>query len=251
MAYLLSGLAALVVALLIARGFTTANPAAIARQMRFLGGVLIMAIAAVLALRGRIDFALLLGFAGWGMLMGRGVLPWGTGGWGGGSGAGANQGSRVATDHLEMELDHASGAIRGTILKGRFAGQDIETLSPAELVLVWQDYSFADPSSAQILEAYLDRRHPTWRDDLERQAEGGDGEDENRNDKRGQRSSAPSSGSMTRAEALEILGLQDGASDDAIRSSHRELMKKLHPDRGGSNYLASKINQAKALLVGD
>jgi hypothetical protein len=250
MAYLLSGLVALVVALLIARGFTSANPATMARQLRFLGGVLLMAIAAVLALRGRIDFALLLGFAGWGLLMGRGVLPWGSGGWGG-STPSPNQGSRVATDHLEMELDHTSGAIRGTILKGRFAGQDIETLSPAELVLIWQDYSFADPSSAQILEAYLDRRHPTWRDDLERQAEGEEGEDAYRSEPRGQRSAAPRSGAMTRAEAFEILGLQEGASDDAIRSAHRELMKKLHPDRGGSNYLASKINAAKALLVGD
>lgn len=250
MAYLLSGLTALVIALLIARGFTSANPATIARQIRFLGGVLLVAIAAVLALRGRIDLALLIGFAGWGLLMGRGVLPWGSGGWGGGPSP--NQGSRVATDHLEMELDHASGAIRGTILKGRFAGQDIETLSPADLVLIWQDYSFADPSSAQILEAYLDRRHPTWRDDLERQAEGEDGEDTDRSDQRGsRRSSAPRSSSMTRAEAFEILGLQDGASDDDIRSSHRELMKKLHPDRGGSNYLAAKINEAKALLVGD
>ena len=114
MAYLLSGLVALVIALLIARGFTSANPATMARQLRFLGGVLLMAIAAVLALRGRIDFALLLGFAGWGLLMGRGVLPWGSGGWGG-STPSANQGSRVATDHLEMELDHTSGAIRGTI----------------------------------------------------------------------------------------------------------------------------------------
>lgn len=250
MAYLLSGLVALVIALLIARGFTSANPSAMARQLRLLGGVVLMAVAAVMAVRGRMDFALLLGFVGWGLLMGRGVLPWGSGGWSGG-GSGGNQGSRVATDHLDMELDHASGAIRGTILKGRFAGQEIETLSPAELVLIWQDYSFADPSSAQILEAYLDRRHPTWRDDLERQTEGDSGEDTFRSEQRGPRSGAPRSGVMTRAEAFEILGLQDGASDDAVRASHRELMKKLHPDRGGSNYLASKINEAKAVLVGD
>lgn len=251
MAYLLSGLAALVIVLLIARGFTSANPSAMARQLRFLGGVILMAIAVAFALRGRIDLAILIGFGGWGLLMGRGVLPWGTGGWGGGRGSGGNQGSRVATDHLDMELDLASGAIRGTILKGRFAGQDIETLSPAELVLIWQDYSFADPSSAQILEAYLDRRHPTWRDDLERQAEGDDGEDSFRSQQRGPRSGASRSGSMTRAEALEILGLQEGASDDDVRSAHRELMKKLHPDRGGSNYLAAQINEAKAILVGD
>lgn len=245
MAYLLSGLAALVIALLLARGFTTANPSAIARQLKFLGGVLLMAIAAVLAVRGRIDLGLLIGFAGWGLLMGRGVLPWGSGGWGGGSSSGGSPGSRVVTDHLDMELDIASGTVRGTILKGRFAGQDIETLSPAELVLIWQDYTFTDPNSAQILEAYLDRRHPTWRDDLERESTDGD------TSHTGQRTSSPRSGAMTRAEAYEILGLQEGASDDAIRSAHRELMKKVHPDRGGSNYLAAKINAAKALLVGD
>lgn len=244
MAYLLSGLAALVVVLLIVRGFTTANPSTMARQLRFLGGVVLMAIAAGIALRGRIDLAILIGFAGWGLLMGRGVLPWGSGGWGGsGNQTGTGQASRVATDHLDMELDHASGAIRGTILKGRFSGEDIENLSPADLVLLWQDYAFTDPSSAQILEAYLDRRHPTWRDDIERQADGGEAP--------GGEPRRPRSGPMSRAEAFEILGLQEGASDDDVRSAHRELMKKLHPDRGGSNYLASKINEAKAVLVGD
>lgn len=246
MVYLLSGLAVLTVVLIVLRGFTSANPAVIARQLRFVGGALLMAVAAGLALRGRIDLALLIGFAGWGLLMGRGVLPWGSGGWGSGGPGGAGQGSRVSTDHLEMELDHATGAIRGTVRKGRFAGQEVETLSPAELVLLWQDYTFADPNSAQVIEAYLDQRHPTWRDDLERQGNGGHGGAYD-----GDVRPPSTSRGMTRAEALEILGLQEGATDDAVRSAHRELMKKLHPDRGGSNYLASKINQAKVILVGD
>jgi DnaJ-class molecular chaperone len=110
-------------------------------------------------------------------------------------------------------------------------------------VLLWQDYSFSDPGSAQVLEAYLDRRHPTWRDDLERT--NGTGET-SEHDMR-----APQQRGMTRAEALEILGLEEGAGDDAVRTAHRELMKKLHPDRGGSNYLASKINEAKVVLIGD
>lgn len=246
MLYLLSGLAVLTVVLIVLRGFTSAKPAVIARQLRFVGGALMMAVAAGLALRGRIDLALLIGFAGWGLLMGRGVLPWGSGGWGSGGSGGAGQGSRVSTDHLEMELDHATGAIRGTVRKGRFAGQEVETLSPAELVLLWQDYTFADPNSAQVIEAYLDQRHPIWRDDLERQAGGG-------RDQAYEGDARPPSASrgMTRAEALEILGLQDGATDDAVRSAHRELMKKLHPDRGGTNYLASKINEAKVILVGE
>ncbi len=246
MVYLLSGLAALTVVLMVLRGFTSANPAVIARQLRFIGGALLMAVAAGLALRGRIDLALLIGFAGWGLLMGRGVLPWGSGGWGSGRSGGAGQGSHVSTDHLEMELDHATGAIRGTVRKGRFAGQEIETLSPAELALLWQDYTFADPNSAQVIEAYLDQRHPTWRDDVERQG-GADNGDAYEGDVR----PPPASRGMTRAEAFEILGLEEGASDDAVRAAHRELMKKVHPDRGGSNYLASKINEAKVILVGD
>lgn len=246
MVYLLSGLAALTVVLMVLRGFTSANPAVIARQLRFIGGALLMAVAAGLALRGRIDLALLIGFAGWGLLMGRGVLPWGSGGWGSGRSGGAGQGSRVSTDHLEMELDHATGAIRGTVRKGRFAGQEIETLSPAELVLLWQDYTFADPNSAQVIEAYLDQRHPTWRDDVERQGGAGNG-----GAYEGDVRPPPATRGMTRAEAFEILGLKEGASDDAVRSAHRELMKKVHPDRGGSNYLASKLNEAKVILVGD
>lgn len=245
MVYLLSGLAALTAVLMVLRGFTTASPSVMARQLRFIGGALMMAVAAGFALRGRIDLALLIGFAGWGLLRGRGVLPWGSGGWsGGGSSGAAGQGSSVTTDHLEMELDHATGAIRGTVRKGRFAGQEIELLSPAELVVLWQDYAFTDPNSAQVLEAYLDRRHPTWRDDLERTngTEGASSEQDVR---------AARPRGMSRAEALDILGLQEGASDDAVRSAHRELMKKLHPDRGGSNYLASQINEAKVVLIGD
>lgn len=244
MTFLLLGLAALVVVLLAARGFANANPAVMARQLRFLGGLLLMALAAILVLRGRGDLGMLTGLVGWGLLMGRGVLPWGAGGWGGSSGPTPGQGSRVQTDHLDMELDHQTGAISGRILKGRFAGREIETLAPAELAALWQDYSFADPTSAQVLEAYLDRRHPSWREDLSRH--GGTGEEGPRGPKQEYRS-----GRMTRAEALEILGLSEGADAEAVRAAHRDLMKKVHPDRGGSNYLAAKINEAKAVLIGE
>lgn len=245
MTYLLLGLAVLVLGLLAARAFTTANPAVVARQLRFLGGVVLIAIAAILILRGRLDFGIMLAALGWGFLMGRGVLPWGQGGWGGAGTRTSGQGSRIETEHLDMELDHDTGEIRGQVLKGRFAGEDIEMLTPAEIALLWQDYSFSDPTSAQLLEAYLDQRHPSWREDLSRhggQEDGGHGE---------QQTSGPRSGGMTRDEALEILGLEDGADEEAVRTAHRDLMKKVHPDRGGSNYLASKINEAKAVLIGD
>ncbi len=133
-----------------------------------------------------------------------------------------------------MELDHDTGQIRGRVLKGFFAGRDLETLAPVEMAHLWQDCRFADPQSAQIIETYLDRVHPTWREDMAR-AQGD--------------SSGPD-GHMTRAQALEILGLDEGVSDDDIRRAHRDLMMKMHPDRGGSTFLAAKINEAKDVLLG-
>jgi DnaJ-domain-containing protein 1 len=101
------------------------------------------------------------------------------------------------------------------------------------VALLWQDCRFADPQSAQLLEAYLDRRHPTWREDMAR-AEGTPG----------------AGGIMTREEALEVLGLKPGVSAEEVRAAHRDLMMRMHPDRGGSTYLAAKINQAKDVLLG-
>jgi hypothetical protein len=144
------------------------------------------------------------------------------------------QTSRVTTEHLEVELDHDSGDIHGRILKGVFAGRRLEELKPVELAHLWRDCRFSDPQSAQIVAAYLDRLHPTWRDDMARQG-------------------APSTdeeGRMSREQALEILGLAPGASEDDVRRAHRELMMKLHPDHGGSTYLAAKINEAKDVLLG-
>jgi hypothetical protein len=101
---------------------------------------------------------------------------------------------------------------------------------------LWQDCRFSDPQSGQILEAYLDRMHPTWREDLERTE--------------GVHAGAAPGGGMTRRQALDILGLEEGASEQDIRRAHREMMLKLHPDRGGSSYLAAKINEAKEVLLG-
>jgi curved DNA-binding protein CbpA len=56
---------------------------------------------------------------------------------------------------------------------------------------------------------------------------------------------------MNRDEALAVLGLKNGATADTIRAAHRRLMKELHPDRGGSDYLAAKVNQAKDVLLQD
>jgi len=59
----------------------------------------------------------------------------------------------------------------------------------------------------------------------------------------------PATDEMNTDEAYRILGLTQGATEQQIIAAHKRLMQKLHPDRGGSDYLASKINQAKAVLL--
>lgn len=54
---------------------------------------------------------------------------------------------------------------------------------------------------------------------------------------------------MTEEEAYQVLGLEKGASAEAINRSHRELMKKIHPDQGGTTYLATRVNQARDILL--
>ena len=60
-----------------------------------------------------------------------------------------------------------------------------------------------------------------------------------------------STGTMTRAEALKVLGLHEEATEEDVRAAHRKLIMSNHPDKGGSDYLASKINEAKDVLLGD
>jgi hypothetical protein len=229
MQYLLLGMMALLLVIFAMRGFTLANPGAMARGIRTSAGVAALVGAAVLLVRGLAGYAMSLAALGTWLLWGGG-LPWGLSG---PAQKSPGQISRVVTDHLEVELDHDTGAIRGRVLKGFFSGRDLESLAPVEMAHLWQDCRFADPQSAQILEAYLDRVHSSWREDMARNE--------------GERTVG---GTMTREQALDILGLGPGASEEDIRRAHRELMLKLHPDRGGSTFLAAKINEAKDTLLG-
>ncbi len=219
MQYLLLGLAALLLFLLAARVYTVANPQVLARQLRIGAGVAALAGAGFLVFRGMVGYAMSLAALGSWLLWGGGGASWG--GFPGRAQKSPGQTSRVVTEHLEVELDHDTGDIGGRVLKGSFAGRQLEELTPLEMAHLWQDCRFADPQSAQILEAYLDRAHPTWREDLARTE--------------GEHAAGPE-GRMTREQALEILGLEPGATEDDIRRAHRELMMKLHPDRGGSTY---------------
>ena len=151
----------------------------------------------------------------------------------------AGQKSGVRTDTLEMVLDHDSGRMEGRCLKGRYAGRELASLREAELLRLRDEIGDTDSQGAALLEAYLDRRCKGWR---ERRSAGSSKEE----------SKAPrdQTGSMSRKEAYDVLDLNPGATEDAIRAAHRRLMMKLHPDRGGSTYLASRINEAKDVLLG-
>ncbi|MEX3009138.1 DnaJ domain-containing protein [Hoeflea sp. TYP-13] len=147
----------------------------------------------------------------------------------------ARQTSRVRTAALEMELDLDTGAMNGLVLAGKFEGRELDALNEAELRSLYTELR-EDPESIQVLEAYLDRREPTWRDGFDADADEGLG-------------AAPASGAMTQEEAYEILGLSAGASEAEIREAHRRLMKRVHPDTGGSVFLAARINEAKDVLL--
>jgi hypothetical protein len=233
MQYFLLGLLTLALALLAIRSFSGANPAMLARRLQLVAGWGALALALVVMFRGSFTYAFPLAALGWWLLDGSRGISWG-GGWPGRGSAPSGKTSRVVTEHLEMELDHATGAMRGRILKGFFAGRDIDDLKPVELAHLWQDCRYVDPASAQLVEAFLDRIHPSWREDMARSE---------------QEPPRGPDGKMSAEEALEILGLEAGAGEAAIRQAHRELMLKLHPDRGGSTYLAAKINEAKDTLL--
>ncbi|HSU99864.1 MAG TPA: molecular chaperone DnaJ [Roseiarcus sp.] len=212
--------------------FGRMDAATAARLVRHGGGVLGMIGALLLLLRGRIGLAaavagMVANFAGWKTT---GGAPAGFGNVGAGPRAGQSSTARSAM--VEMRLDHSSGAMSGSVLGGVYAGRAVETLSRSELVSLRRELMLDDPDGARLLEAYLDRRFAGWR-------EADQGERERRE----------GSGPMSRREALEVLGLAEGAKAADIIRAHRTLMKKLHPDHGGSTTLAARVNQAKDVLM--
>jgi hypothetical protein len=230
---LLYGAAAVALIWWLSNKFTQTNAAAMAKAMKVVGGIVALGAAVLVALRGRIDMAILLGSAaawllGWSAIR----LP-----------AFARRSrptpgsvSRVRTAMIEMELDHDTGNMDGSILAGTLTGRRLGSLDEALLRRLYQECRVSDPDGLRLLEAYFDRRFPRWREDAQ-----GNEHPRPVND-------APP-GAMTEQEAYQILGLQPGASLDEIRQAHRTLMKKLHPDQGGSTYLAARVNQAKEILL--
>jgi hypothetical protein len=149
-----------------------------------------------------------------------------------GGGSGGAQ-SVVETGFLRMTLDHDSGEMQGQVLAGRFEGRRLDELSQGQLLTLLTDYDGSDDESAALLRAYLERTlGPEWQEAAP-----------------GPRDFDGRSGEMTREEAYAILGLDEGASDEEILEAHGRLIQRVHPDRGGSTFLAAKINQARDLLL--
>ena len=153
------------------------------------------------------------------------------------------QSSGVETRYLRMSLDHDSGVLDGTVLAGPFRGRRLGEMSRAELAALLAECRVEDEQSATILEAFLDRVHGDWRSGARSEEAG------QRQESRGSQGAAWSGGAMSREEAAEILGVRPDAPMQEIKAAHHKLMLKLHPDQGGSNYLAAKINQAKDVLL--
>lgn len=230
MVTLLAGIAALVILWYGLHVFRTANPAVLARTVKVIGGVLSLAAATVIGLRGNIVVAVPLGMFGLGLL---GWAPFGPAGFSSRTRRGSGQQSKVRSAFLDMTLDHDTGALTGVIIDGPNTGRALSDFDRDGLLQLMRGF---DDDSRQLLAGYLDRRFPDWRDGAGSDAPHG---------------RAPSSGKMTREEAYQILGLQPGASEKAITSAHRNLMKRLHPDQGGSTYLAARVNEARDLLLGN
>jgi hypothetical protein len=155
-----------------------------------------------------------------------------------GAGPGGENGaeSRVETAMLEMRLDHGTGRMSGRVRTGPHAGRELAELSRPELMALLAACRADDPDSVPLLEAWLDRADPDWRQGDE------DG---------GAEGARPASGAgpMTRQEALAVLGLADGASEADIRAAHRRLMRAAHPDGGGSDWMAARVNEARDVLL--
>jgi DnaJ-domain-containing protein 1 len=121
------------------------------------------------------------------------------------------------------------------------AGRELADLAESEFIELLQHCRDEDEDSARLLESYLDRRFgDSWRTD---DPAGDDGAQDS------ERENSNSGGSLTDSEALDILGLKAGANRDEIIQAHRRVMQKMHPDRGGSNYLAARVNEAKERLL--
>ncbi len=243
--YFILGVALLTGLLLAGRWFASADPKTLVKVLKRLAISLIVVVAVFFLVTGRL---------GWALMALPALIPWfmrfrslsraaknfsrmAQAAGGTGTGTGTGQTSEVETRFLRMSLDHDSGAMNGEVIDGPYAGRSLDEMVLAELVGLLNLCLVEDRQSAQVLEAYLDRVHAGWRE----KAAAADGASQD----------AFGNGTMSPEEAYRILGLEAGATGAEIKEAHHRLIAGLHPDHGGSTYLAAKINQAKDVLLGN
>ena len=225
------GVVVLALLLWATQSFASLDPRKLAAVVRLAGGIAALAGSLFTLARGEVAVAIPLGLAA---LWSLGWLPSGFASLFGFTGRGGSRPvSRVRSAFVEMELEHDTGAMRGRILVGRHEGAMLDALDVATITGFLPD---VDDESRALLMAYLDRRQPSWREHAQGNADTG-------------QSRPTPGGKMTEEEAYQILGVQPGASAEEIGRAHRGLMKKLHPDQGGSTYLAARVNEAKDVLL--
>ena len=227
MGYVLVGAIAVLAALWAWSAYSRLRPAMRADVLRWgLGGGAVL-LTAGLALGRRFDLAAFTGAAAFSILKYGRLGPITLGG----GDVSADNVSKVRSRYLAMTLDHDSGAVTGRVTAGKFSGTDLIDLGEFETRALIEEIA-ADADSITLLESWLDANRAGWREYFEETAKSANG------------AAAPAD-----AEAYAVLGLQPGATADEIRAAHRELMKGVHPDHGGSSYLAAKINEARDRLL--
>ncbi|MBS28442.1 MAG: hypothetical protein CL566_05880 [Alphaproteobacteria bacterium] len=222
---------------LVGRWFVSAQPADILRALRWTGAIILVVGLIAIALSGRWNMI-------WALLFP--ALPWffrlralntmrkNA------QGPRAGQTSQVETRFLRMTLDHDSGDMDGEVQEGPHAGKMLSALKLGELIELWRVCAGEEDRSRAVLESYLDRNHPDWRDVT--------GAGQAGSESSGGQSPWTQSG-MSADEAREILGVSTNASDEEIEAAYRTEMKRAHPDQGGSDWMAAKVNQAKDVLL--
>ena len=238
MSYLIPGVALMLLLLLAGKWFVSAEPRTLARILKPLLIIFGVIIVLLLVFTGKLIWVFwALPFLVPMYMRWRHAARWAKNTSRMSSGGASGMASEVTSKYLDMRLDHDSGDMNGTVRTGMYEGAHLSDLNLQQLLDLYQDYAGHDSESARLLGAYLDRMHPDWRD----QPSGtGQNEDE---------AFAQGSGTMSRAEAFRILGIDETADEAEIKAAHHRLIAGLHPDRGGSAYLAAKINEARDVLL--
>ena len=146
--------------------------------------------------------------------------------------------SRVKTATLDATLDPMSGRIDGLITSGQFEGQTLSSMPIEDIAVFYKFCSDHDPQALRIIEAFVQQEFPEQKNNGNWNAS-----------QSNQQAPASADASMSVSEACEILGVTKDASKQEISYAHRKLMAKLHPDKGGSTFLATRVNVAKDTLI--